>query len=470
MSENAHIHIKLTGTYSKHIALFLKLLHLDNVSSFFTNNDITSDLRNYYKNVSLIVKKETRYDIAPNVFEFVELKNDDVSMQNVVEIDCSESITQSENNFISSIKDLIDLTPDHYVKSSIEHIIKRNSNSAELQYHSFHHSVNGINCFTWICILNACEESAKLGYREFFVDAFRTLPKCRPRIAVLMCGYLRNYKYSSHLQLLNSPYVDVFIHTWDDHGFKNERRLIDKSWLSNVKTPINVETIVKQYRPVKMKVETNSELLDSFSLLGKVHPLFLYSGQAKDDASKYINSQLYSIWAAYNLMRDHENEKGFEYDAIIRLRFDFNITHLDWSGIVEDINKNSIYFPDACTNGHKHSGGGGGCISCDRDLQHDKHTNDLCDIWFYGRRDLACQACELFLQSEKIMKEHHDENMKALRECNGRYSITKEGYVYISSTKDIETTFVAMYPERLLREELHHIPCKSSRRICGRIS
>ena len=145
-----------------------------------------------------------------------------------------------------------------------------------------------------------------------------------------------------------------------------------------------------------MLVENNEDLLDSFSLSGKISPIFLYSGQAKDDATKYINSQLYSINAAYKLICEYEIEQGFKYDAIIKLRFDYNISHLNFTKIQEEIADDCMYFPHADCNSHKHAGGGGGCISCDKLLAHDNHTNDLCDIWFYGNRETyACKNSDL---------------------------------------------------------------------------
>ena len=457
------------GKYSKHIALFAKLLRLDNLKISYSDNIIDDELKTYYKQVSSIVKKETSYDIQPIVLEQLLIQND-ILDSNTVILSCDESISKAEEDFINMIDRILNLSNTRFLEVSISHIVKRQTNETEIIYHQENNLKKNINVFMWICILNLCKENKNLGYRDFFINGLKNIPITKSRVAVLFCGYLRQNKYESHLQLINSPHTDVFIHTWDEHGFKNNRRLIDKSWLSNNKTEIDIDLLKNQYKPVKIKIENNYELLDELSLINKIKPIFLYSGQAKDDASKFINSQLYSIYSAYQLMCEYEKEQGFKYDAIIRLRFDYNITHLDWTSILQEINLGSegMYFPHASCNSHSHPNGGGGCLSCDKDIEHEKHTNDMCDIWCYGTRHAAGIACETYLHALDIMKINHEANMEALK--TSRYSITKDGnFVYISSTKDIENEYVCMYPERLSREHLTGISCKSSKHIQGRI-
>jgi hypothetical protein len=449
------------GKYSKHIARFGKLLHLENLQIQYEEH--YTDLQDYYKIVSDIVKKETKFNIQPLIFEYLELKNPNLITDNI--LDCTD-LNNSEDEFLTMISPILNITEPFLIENSISHLIKRNIKEREIIYHDKNNQKKHINAFTWICILNLCDEAKDKSYRLLFNDATKLLPKSEQRIAVIFCGFLRNYQYTTHLPILTSPIIDIFIHTWDDHGYKNDRRLVDKSWLNNNSNPINKELLITQYKPVKFLIENNQSMLDQFSLKTKINPIFLYSGQAKDDASKYINSQLYSIYSAYKLVCEHEKEKQIQYSAILRLRFDFKITHFDWSGIFEDIKTNCIYFPHASCNCHRHPGGGGGCLSCDRDITHDKHTNDICDIWFYGRRDVVTKACELYLNAEDILKINHEQNMNHLK--TDKYSI-KNGFVYISNTKDIENKYVSFYPEKLLREGLTGISCKSSRCLCGKI-
>ena len=351
------------------------------------------------------------------------------------------------------------------LENTIKHLIRRDSNEAELIYHDSNNSKKNINTFRWVCILNVCEECKPMNYRKMFVPVIRNV---NSKIAVLFCGYIRNNKYTSHLPIINSEQCDVFIHTWDDYGHKNDARLINHVWLSNKISKIDPEALKKMYKPVSMLVENNRDMLDSFSIKDKISPLFLYAGQARDDASRYINSQLYSLHAGYKLICDYEVAHGFKYDAILRLRFDFNITNINWMGILTDVQSDNMFFPHAACNAHRHTGGGGGCMSCDSNTPHEKHTNDICDIWFYGKRDVASKACEMYLNGLAVMQENHEHNMALLKD-DRVYSATKDNYVYITSTRDIENKYVAFYPERILRETLRGIACKSSKNISGKI-
>lgn len=459
------MNIKTCGPYAKHIALFAKLLLIPNIKVLSEcNNKTDIELLGYYNRVSQIVRKETGYDIEGvlekiPVFTYINFKED-------VVIQCN-SISECENDFINCISDIFDITPSCMIQNTIQHFIKRPCKHQELLYHICNNHNKQINVFSWICILLTCNETKTLGYRDTFIQIYKSLPKHNIRIAVIFCGFIRNYKLESHMSIINNPLVDIFIHTWDDTGFKNNARLINRLWLSDKNMNIDIDTIKKEYRPVKILVENNKSLLNSFSLVNKISPIFLYSGQAKDDATKYINSQLYSLKQGYNLICEYETENAMKYDAIIRLRFDFEIMYLDWPGILDDITRDVVYFPHSACNNHRHYGGGGGCMSCDKMISHKKHTNDICDIWFYGKRDLVCAICELYDMGLQIMIKNHEKNMEYFK--NQTSYVIKDGFVYITSTKDIEEKYVAYYPERLIRECLMGVPCKSSKKLCGRI-
>lgn len=453
--------ILAVGKHSRHVALLCALLRLPDVRVTHESSDAESSIKSYYKRTCSIVKKETAYDLRPAALENAVLENAAAS-DGATTIDCSRTLKEAEQKFAEAIRSKIDLSPDKMLKESIRHLLGRNPSPQEISYHTKNNAENNIDLFAWICILNACPEAKDRGYRDFFARGQG------PRIAILFAGYVRNPKIQSHAQILDYANADVFVHTWDEIGLKNERRLIDKKWIANGGPSTDVREISRAYRPCAIEVESNVVKLDSFSIVGYIRPIFLYSGQARDDATRYINSQLYSIHRAYMLMREKEDREGFRYDAILRMRFDYEVRNFSWSGILEDIERGGVYFPHGACNRHKHPGGGGGCLSCDSGVEHDRHTNDICDLWFYGSREDAAKACELYLGAFDIVRDYHEENLKALENQNS-YHPDEKGFVYVSKTEDIETKYVCYYPERLLREHLKGTQCKSSRRICGRI-
>jgi hypothetical protein len=354
-----------------------------------------------------------------------------------------------------------------FINWSLERMFKRKTSENEVKFHATDCIHKKSSVMSWLLTLHLCEEGQKHKYNQFFTEYTET----KKRIAVVFCGYVRSYNavYSSHMKLLKQPNVDVFIHTWNNIGFKNKD--LSKKWLNDQSPKLDVENIVSIYKPVKIKVENDKNILDSLSLIGKINPIFAYNGQAKDDCSKYINSQLYSIYEGYKLVEEYEKEQGFNYDVIIKLRFDFNISYLSINGIFSDTEGSAIWFPHCHLNHHGHAGGGGGCKKCDTEESvtkpnHPKHTNDFCDIWFYGRRDVVQKAFELFLHGQKIMEKNHTNNLNTYKKLT--HSIDNE-YIYTHNLNDIETKMVCFYPERLLREHLEEYPCRSSCNIQGHI-
>jgi hypothetical protein len=298
-------------------------------------------------------------------------------------------------------------------------------------------------------------------------------PKEELRTALLLCGYVRFFPrvMKSHLEkIMSIPNLDIFFHTWDEIGYKN-RKCGDfgKVWLDNKSPATDIEELVKFYKPKKYLMENNYKLLESFSLLPKLTPIFLYSGQAKDDASKYIKSQLYSIHKTCQLMEYYENETGIVYDNVIKLRFDYLLEKFDFEAIKNDCVDDILYFPSPSSSKHGHPGGGGGCLLCDKERMkksHDAHSNDFCDLWFYGKRDLVVKACQSYLTCEEIMQKNHARNLEQMKEvmCD-----VKGDFVYIHRSDDLEKKMVCFYPERILREHLINEICCSSDKICGEI-
>lgn len=448
--------IRAIGKYSKHIALFGKLLRISDLRVSYEGNSLDDQLRLYYSRAAMCVNEECDMRVPCNCFENILVENC-TFVEHYDTLMCDD-IHEAEDRFLILIAKMFDLTEPFMLEKTLVHFLKRDVTEEELAMHDSNNHKKNINVFKWVCILNARIEEFKTIYN------FEIKQK---RLAVILSGYLRHSQHHSHLPLIQDKNVDIFIHTWNEYGFKNEMRLIDNVWLSGCDCMIDVDSLQDLYKPVKISVEDNRKILDEFSLLRSISPVFLYAGQAKDDATKYVNSQLYSLNAAYQMVCDHETENGFKYDGILRLMFDYQIEFIDLTGVLKDLDSADVHFPHAGCNCHKHAGGGGGCMLCDKNKEHDKHGNDLCDLWFYGRRDLVGPACEMYFKAFQVLSDNHAANMEFLSGSN--YSVSKDGFVYISSTKDIEEKFVCFYPERILREVLTGTCCKSSKFIRGKL-
>lgn len=449
--------IRAIGKYSKHIALFGKLLRISELRISYEGDCLDDQLKLYYSRVVMCLNEECDMRLPCNCFENIPVDNF-TFIEHYDILNCND-IHDAEERFLILIAKMFDITEPFMLEKTLVHFMKRDVSEEELTAHESNNHKKNINVFKWVCILNARIEE----YKSIYNVSVK-----QKRLAVVLSGYLRSWQYQSHRPLIEAQNVDIFIHCWSEYGFKNKMRLIDNIWLSNMDSDIDADKLKDIYKPVKIIVEDNRKILDSFSLLGSISPICLYSGQAKDDATKYVNSQLYSLNAAYKLVCEHEIENGFQYDGILRLMFDYQIECIDMQSMFKDLDLAELYFPHANCNSHKHTGGGGGCLLCDKNKEHDKHGNDLCDLWFYGRRDLIGPACEMYLKAFEVLSKNHGSNIEMLKCSN--YSVNKDSCVYINNTRDIEEKFICFYPERILREVLCGTCCKSSKRITGKIT
>jgi hypothetical protein len=465
-----------------HIAFLSRLLGIHkkcNIIDTHYNISLNTipDYTDYYNNLIKQVPSAKNYIKDINFF----LRNYTIFKQRIaineyILLNKTKNIKETEIEFIKFIerKGLIPIgshlfgkNPENtkaFIKWSIEHMYKRIPSNHEICFHATECIHKTDTIVSWLMLLFTCEEGMTFKYNEFFSE----YTEKNKRVAVVFCGYVRNYEKvcASHLKLIEQPNVDIFIHTWSDIGLKSNN--LQSQWLNNDSPDIDIDKLKSLYKPVKIKIENNKDILPNLSLINKISPIFAYNGQAKDDCSKYINSQLYSIHEAYKLIEEYENEKGFKYDGIIKLRFDFQVKYFSYNGILSDIDTDAVWFAHCHLNHHGHSGGGGGCKICDSEdgnlKKHTKHSNDICDIWFYGKRDVVKEAFELYLHGLEIMQKNHNQNLDKYK--NVSHSIDKE-FIYIHNTNDIERNIVCFYPERLLREHLNSFHCKSSINIQG---
>jgi hypothetical protein len=168
-------------------------------------------------------------------------------------------------------------------------------------------------------------------------------------------------------------------------------------------------------------------------------------------------------------MEEYETQNNFRYTNVIKMRFDFELLKFDYVSIVRDCLEDIIYFPHIHSSEHAHPGGGGGCVKCDKERlarRHDAHSNDFCDLWYYGKRDLMEKACNVYYHAEEIMKKAHEDNCKFYKETVHE---EKPPFVYIKDSEYLENKIVCYYPERLLREHLIAEVCCSSLHVCGEL-
>jgi hypothetical protein len=307
-----------------------------------------------------------------------------------------------------------------------------------------------------------CEEARDRNYTAIPVGS---LPGGK-RVALLICGHFRNFnddgirnKYKRIMEDYPSG-VDIFIHTWSDLGLR-----APGVWINTTDDRIpDFETIRSTLNPKMITIENGREMIDSFGLAARrpEHKLYYCSGQPCNstvDFSKFIVSQLYSIYTANELRRRYESDNGFKYDLVVKIRADMPPDRVDLGAMVAlDLNAHTMWANNS--HRHRHPGGGGGCLTCDdeyihgRIREHKNHTNDVCDIYFYGGSDIMNIYASLYLRVDEMAEYFHKYN-EQLNTCS---CVEIRGCgVMVRHSRCFEKRYKCIYPERMVREYMRDV-------------
>lgn len=512
------INIIINSVYACHVAYMAYLLKLTvNVVTPLSNItfNFADEYQLYYQRMVDKLYEDTGFVLETTFFEhFIKNNLNIVSSSShadyTITITNSTSLIAAEQNLLTHLHNLAIITDlneytsnSHFVsyrntiKWSIEFFFNRAADNSEIDYYYLH---NGLglydpshpkftNLFTWLHVLYFCTEGRNKGLHLPLVNAFRhvkyTYQLQNPTFALILSGHSREFIQHSqtHKAFIENPYIDVFIHTWTRKGPRYEY----------VEASIDVTELTSVYNPCKILVEDEHLYKNDFSFKGKISPIFLMWGQQGDDATRYVNSKLYSTWKAMHLIEQYELEKGITYNAIIKFNFNVNIESFDFRSMIEDVTpniigqaKNALYVPDKYFNRfnpQQHPYTGGGCQKCDQEVKyflytyipnHPQHMNDICEAWWYANRTVGKKATDLYENTLQIMMNNHTNNVANY--VNGHYRQYQD-FIYVQQpvhyqakvydVDNLNRRVVCFYPERLMREHMVNYPIVSSNRIKG---
>jgi hypothetical protein len=144
------------------------------------------------------------------------------------------------------------------------------------------------------------------------------------RVAVCISGQSRTWKvaYKSILSFFDmGANVDFFIHTWDTNSYRD----ID----------------IPRWECVDYKIEDNDE---EYNIKKAFNPVYMI--YEKYDSEKFKtnwSSMFYSFMKSVFLKTKYELENDFEYDIVIKTRFDINFPQKGVNSLNEPINKFFIH-------------------------------------------------------------------------------------------------------------------------------
>lgn len=279
-------------------------------------------------------------------------------------------------------------------------------------------------------------------------------PVQNPSVAVMLSGHLRNFEKKGLFWkyfVAEFPEVDIFVHTWTDGGLRG-----DKEWIDVGKNNPDHEAAKSILKPVGMVVENHESMFNEFSFRQPSVDLYYtnFPGiQTTKDFTKCIGSQLYSIKKCFQLTQSSEKK----YDVYVRLRGDSIIENF------RNLVRNSIHVPDNTvifngSDNHVHPGGGRGCRKCDVEFgsgrrKHGPHSNDVCDIFYYGGFVAMSKLCNMFDSVKSLVRGFQESNKKLSQKSTVKKYLQTFGCVTtVRSPHVYENIIKCFYPERLIRE------------------
>lgn len=192
--------------------------------------------------------------------------------------------------------------------------------------------------------------------RLFTLEAIKKVP----RVALLLCGEMRNFDHPILLQnnmcnLINLHNCDIFVSTWRHRGYSfNHGNTNKKSYADN---SIIAESVINVYGKERVKALSiedfthwKQNILDADSR--DILDTGFYNGHNLCPAT--CVPQLYKIWDANRLKTEYELKNGFTYDVVIRFRPDVcfiypiplkNILELPDNTIIH-MNPPKIFYPN----------------------------------------------------------------------------------------------------------------------------
>lgn len=143
------------------------------------------------------------------------------------------------------------------------------------------------------------------------------------KIALCLSGQVRTFErcFASQKHFILDTYKpDVFIHAWHDESLEGEQQDIQ---LNNNSKPIFFQQGLRQklqelYKPLSMVLQAPMH----FPIPDNVN---INAINASMTDPRYYNnrvSMMRSVYEAGKLKEDHEEDKNFKYDYVIRSRFD----------------------------------------------------------------------------------------------------------------------------------------------------
>ena len=285
------------------------------------------------------------------------------------------------------------------------------------------------------------------------------------RVALLLTGHLRTFKktYPTLREKIVLPMrADVFVHTWDTVGLQRLHPIYGP-----MPDDCSKADVSEIYRLLPEVVDVKMDSNSAFSNRAKLKNSYPYVFGAGSGSSwkmlsakpLHIESQLYGIYSAFQLLEQHERKIGARYNLIIKLRSDTEV--FDFSPELSP-GPTDIWVPSPPDSNHGHPL----CFACERGPHEGRHATDVCDIYAYGGREAMEHYCCVWNSLEDVYSRMCRENKKNIENrmaCHG----LRDGHVIVPIWKNgASHRLHCFYPERIFRLHMEGWRLRHGRMAC----
>lgn len=260
------------------------------------------------------------------------------------------------------------------------------------------------------------------------------------KVALIITGTSRNYiqNYPTWKTYLLDLYdTDIFFHTYNVTGYHNDI-------YANKQNIFDQDSLINLLQPKKYIIDDFNIKIEDFK-----NNLVSQCSRSNSPKPEYIKAQLYSIYMATKLKKQYEIENNFEYDIVIKIRFDtIFYSDFDIDNIKLIYSKNNIILcgnPLIKTMKYKNA-----CVNCIKNIKCINHT-DTSDIVFISRSNIMDFYAEIYNNYDKfitdMVKATIDNNIDISQYKTFEYS--NNAVIYTNVPKSH-----CPYPEKILAKYL----------------
>lgn len=232
-----------------------------------------------------------------------------------------------------------------------------------------------------------------------------------PSVCILITGHFRNWEslrpFWTKFKEQHGD-IDLYVQTWNESGHRDK-----KNWITRTDPPDFMD-IIDTIRPIDISILEHDDFFDEFSMQKQNQELYYVDFpffKDVNDFTKCIKSQFFTWAKCFELVTNYQ-----EYDIIVKLRAD-SVLDIDkllssnWKSFVND----ETFMTNSVT--HRHAGGGKGCLTCDErypDIYYRNHvhTNNVCDIMFYGNPSVMKRVCSMYYFVDELLVDFDTHNKK----------------------------------------------------------